>query len=153
MILPLLIGAALAGSHEAAETPKGYMERLYAAYHDPSFNPLDHPGRYFAPKLAAAIEQDARRAKGEVGYLDGDPICQCQDPGGLDARVTGVAKTGRGRAEVRVTIGLAGYDGRPARFSLVQTRNGWRIADVSSPDEPSLLNALEQANRQQREKH
>ena len=153
MILPLLIGAVLAGSHEAAETPKGYMERLYAAYRDPSFNPLAHPGNYFAPKLAAAIQQDSRLAKGEVGYLDGDPICQCQDPDGLNARVTRVTQTGRGRTEVGVTIGLTGYDGRPATFSLVQTKKGWRIADVATPDEPSLLNALEQANRQRRAKH
>ena len=85
MLLALLVAAA-----PVAETPKAYMERLYASYRNPNFNPFDHPERYFAPKLMAAIKEDARLAHGEVGYVDGDPICQCQDPDGLHASVTTV---------------------------------------------------------------
>ena len=46
MLLALLVAAA-----PAAETPKAYMERLYAGYRNSSFNPFDHPERYFAPRL------------------------------------------------------------------------------------------------------
>ena len=94
MLLALLVAAA-----PAAETPKAYMERLYAGYRNSSFNPFDHPERYFAPRLLAAIKEDARLANGEVGYVDGDPICQCQDPDGLHATVTGVTQQGRERHE------------------------------------------------------
>ena len=55
----------------------------------PDYNPFDQPERVFAPPLLAAINEDARLANGEVGYLDGDPLCQCQDAAGLKARVAG----------------------------------------------------------------
>ena len=150
MILPLLIGAAIGASQ--AETPQGYMERLYANYRDPSFNPLAHPDRYFAAPLVAAFKEDTRLARGEIGYLDGDPVCQCQDPDGLRASVTKVIQPTAGKAVVSVSIGFPAYEPRIARFSLVRTSDGWRIADVSSTDEPSLLRAIEESNRAQRSK-
>jgi hypothetical protein len=39
------------------------------------------------------------------------------------------------------------------KFSLLRTAAGWRIADVSSSDEPSLLKALQAANAKARKKH
>ena len=129
------------------------MEQLYARYSDPSFNPLTHADLYFTPKLAAAIEEDSRIAKGEVGYLDGDPICQCQDPAGLQVIVANERMIGADQAEVSVSISLAGYEPRPATFRLVRTKAGWRIADISAVDEASLLRALEKSNRTQRAKH
>nr|NUR37221.1 DUF3828 domain-containing protein [Sphingomonas sp.] len=129
------------------ETPKAYIERVFASYHSPSFNSLDHPGRYFAPKLVAAIAEDARLAGGEVGYLDGDPVCQCQDPAGLHAIVRQVTQQGRDAAKVRVSIAFTGEKPRTATFTLVRTKGGWRIADVSSSGEPSLLTALQTSNR------
>lgn len=151
MILPLLLGAALASSQH--ETPRAYMERLYASYRDSEFNPLTHPARYFSARLVAALDEDARLAHGEVGYVDGDPICQCQDPNGLRAVVTGVSQNGPTKADVRVSISLSGYEARPATFSLIMTRSGWRIDDVSSPDEPSFRRGIEESNRAQRSKH
>ena len=154
LILPFIIGATLgAGGAAAAETPKAYMERLYASYRDASFNPLSHPSLYFTPRLVAALKEDARLAKGEVGYVDGDPICQCQDADGPQAYVTGVTQKAPDQAEVHVSIGLTGYEARPATFSLIMTHRGWRIADVSSPDEPSFLNGIEKSNRDQRAGH
>lgn len=152
MILPLMIAAALDAS-PAGETPKAYMARLYANYLNPSFNPLTRPARFFTKRLVAALDEDSRLADGEVGYLDGDPICQCQAPDGLNAAVTDVIQDDPGKARVRVSIGVAGYEARPATFNLVLTNAGWRIADVSSPDEPSLLLSLEESNSRQRAKH
>jgi len=147
MLLALLVAAA-----SAAETPKAYMERLYASYRDAHFNPFDHPERYFAPKLLAAIKEDARLANGEVGYVDGDPICQCQDPDGLHASVIGVTRQGRDRAIVRVSIAFTGDKPRPTTYTLLHTSAGWRIADVSSADEPSFLGGIEKSNREMRAK-
>ncbi len=151
LILLLLISAAFAASQ--AETPQGYMERLYTHYRVSNFNPLSHPKLYFTPRLAAAIDEDARLANGEVGYLDGDPICQCQDPDGLHATISSVTKKASDKAEVRVSIGFTGYEARTATFSLVQTASGWRIDDVSSADEPSLLRSIEASNHLQRSRH
>lgn len=148
MLLALLVAAA-----PVAETPKAYMERVYASYRQKHFSPFDHPERYFAPKLLAAIKEDARLAKGEVGYVDGDPICQCQDTAGLHSKVVRVTAQGPAKALAEVILDFTDSTARRVRFSLVRTNAGWRIADVSSADEPSFLVGIEKSNRQMRAKH
>lgn len=142
----MMLALALAGT-QASNRPAAFIERIYSSYRQAGFNPLDHPGRYFAPRLLAAISEDARLSKGEVGYLDGDPICQCQDPAGLDASVTKVRMKGPQSAAITVSIRFAGEKPRRATFRLARTKAGWRIADISSPEEPSLLSAIERSNR------
>jgi hypothetical protein len=149
MIVLALFAAAL----QLTETPKSFMQQLYAHYRDPNFSPFTHPDRVFAPKLLAAINEDSKLANGEVGYLDGDPICQCQDASGMRPAITNVTQQGPERATVRVMIAWPHDKPQPVRFSLVWTRSGWRIADTSSPDERSLLAALETSNRKLRAKH
>jgi uncharacterized protein DUF3828 len=149
----ILIPIAAATAQPPAQTPQAYMEHVYANYRNSNFNPLDHPDRYFAPRLVAAISEDARLAKGEVGYVDGDPICQCQDPAGLHAKVTRVTQQSAAKAIADVIIGFTDSTARRVQFSLVRTAVGWRIADVSSSDEPSFLRAIEASNRKGRAHH
>src|SRR5687767_6449422 len=143
----MLIALALAAAAPAADTPRGFVTRLYAGYSTADYSPFKRPERVFAPRLLAAIREDERLAQGEVGYLGGDPVCQCQDATGLQATITGVTPRGSASATVSVSISLHGYPPRPARLSLVRTRAGWRIADISSADEPSLLLGLQQSNK------
>lgn len=145
MLLALLVAAA-----PATETPKAYMERVYASYRDKDFSPFDHPNLYFAPSLLSAIKEDARLAHGEVGYVDGDPICQCQDTDGLHAKVAKVTRQGATKALAEVILDFTDSAARRVKFSLVRTTAGWRIADVSSSDEPSFLGAIEKSNREAR---
>ena len=145
MLIALLLAAA-----PPVESPKSFMARLYSSYRNTSFSPFKHPELFFAPRLLAAINEDSRLAHGEVGYLDGDPICQCQDSSGMRPSITSVTRTSRDKAVVHVSIGWPNEKARPVRFSVVDTSRGWRIADVSSADEPSLLSALEDANRKAR---
>lgn len=133
-----------------AETPTLFISRVYASYRERDFSPFKQPEQYFAPRLLAAINEDSRLNQGEVGYLDGDPICQCQDAAGLSARVTGTTAGGRNRASVSVSISLQGYEPRRATYSLIRTKAGWRISDISSAGEPSLLRGLERSNRKPR---
>lgn len=147
MLLALLVATA-----PTAETPRAYMERIYASYRDKDFSPFDHPNLYFAPRLLAAIKEDARLAHGEVGYVDGDPICQCQDTDGLHAKVAKVTTQGA-KALAEVVLDFTDSTARRVKFSLVRTGAGWRIADVSSPDERSFLGAIEKSNREMRAKH
>jgi hypothetical protein len=147
MLLALLVATA-----PTAETPRAYMERIYASYRDKDFSPFDHPNLYFAPRLLAAIKEDARLAHGEVGYVDGDPICQCQDTDGLHAKVARVTTQGA-KALAEVVLDFTDSTARRVKFSLVRTGAGWRIADVWSPDERSFLGAIEKSNREMRAKH
>jgi hypothetical protein len=149
----MILLAFLMAAAPAAETPKAYMQRLYSSYRQKDFSPFDHPERYFAPKLLAAIREDARLAEGEVGYVDGDPVCQCQDTAGLHASITRVSWQRRDKALVYVSIGFTGDKPRPTTYTLVRTSAGWRIADISSADEPSFLDEINKSNREMRAKH
>jgi hypothetical protein len=149
----MILLALAAATARPAETPQRFMDRLYANYRNEDFSPFSHPKRVFAPRLLAAIGEDSRLARGEVGYLDGDPVCQCQDSSGMHPSVTGVSERTRDKAIVRVSIAWPHDKPTLARFQLVRTPAGWRIADVSSADEPSLLTGLEAANRKARSRH
>jgi hypothetical protein len=149
----ILLFLAAAAAQPQAANPRAFLERTYANYRNPDFNPFSHLDRYFAPRLIAAIREDSRLAHGEVGYVDGDPICQCQDPDGLHARVARVTPQGPGKALAEVIVDFTDSTARRVRFSLVRTVAGWRIADVSSGDEPSFLRAIEDSNRKARRKH
>src|SRR5215471_14325255 len=122
MLLALLVAAA-----QPVESPKAYLERVYASYRDPNFNPLDHPARYFTPRLVAVMNEDARLAHGEVGYVDGDPICHCQDPDGLHAKVLKVTQQGSAKALAEVILDFTDSTARRVKFRLVRTNAGWRI--------------------------
>jgi hypothetical protein len=149
----ILLFLAAAAAHPQAESPKAFMERLYESYRKHDYSPFDHAERVFAPRLLAAINEDSKLAHGEVGYVDGDPVCQCQDADGLHAKVTGVTRQSRDKAVVRVVLDFTDSTARRVRFSLVRTAAGWRIADVSSSDEPSFLHGIEESNREARAKH
>jgi hypothetical protein len=149
MILVLLAAAA---SQPQTESPRAFLEHVYANYKNPDFSPFSHLDRYFAPPLVTAIREDSRLAHGEVGYVDGDPICQCQDPAGMRPKVVGVTQQGKDKATVEVSIAWPNDKPRPTLFSLTRTHAGWRIADVSSADEPSFLRAIEKSNSEQRSK-
>jgi hypothetical protein len=143
-LLALFLGAAV-----PAETPAAFVERLYAGYRDPDYSPLERPERVFAPPLVAAIREDVRLSRDEVGYMDADPLCQCQDPSGMRPRIGTVRLSGRSRASVPVGIDF-GTDRRDLRLSLVRSAAGWRIADVATADEPSMLESLRRFNRRRR---
>lgn len=143
-LLALLLGAAA-----PPETPGAFVERLYAGYRDPDYSPLVRPERVFAPPLVAAIREDQRLSRDEVGYMDADPLCQCQDHAGLQPRIGEVRSSGRARASVSVGLDF-GADRRAVRLSLVRTAAGWRIADVATPDSPSMLRELRRFNRRRR---
>jgi hypothetical protein len=146
----MILLAFLAAAGQPGETPRGFMERLYSNYRQKDFSPFTHADRVFAPSLLAAINEDSRLAHGEVGYLDGDPVCQCQDTRGMRPSITGVSTEGADRATVRVSIRWENDKPTSATFRLIRTPRGWRIADVATSGQPSLLKDLEAVNRRAR---
>lgn len=149
MILFAFAAAAAPAPAAAAETPRRFVERVYAGYRDPDFSPLKRPERVFAPPLVTAIREEARASRGEVGFMDADPLCDCQDPAGMRPSVTEAARTGPAAARVRVALHF-GSETRNLSLKLVRTAAGWRIADISDADEPSLLVDLTAWNRKHR---
>jgi len=145
--------AAIAAAALQPESPRAFLERIYAHYSRSDYSPFNRPGLVFTPRLAAALAEDARLFKNEVGYVDSDPVCQCQDTSGLHARIEKVSNQGPSRAAAQVLVDFTDSTSRHITFSLMRTAAGWRIADVSSPDEPSFLRGLEASNRTARLRH
>ena len=124
----------------AAQT---FVTGLYTAYQrQPG---PDYLGRQiaevFAPDLIALIRREAASVpKGEVGALDGDPICNCQDwlISNVEVKVSGANPGG---AVAEVSFQNAG-EARSVRLDLVSAQGRWRVADVHTPDTPSLAKLL-----------
>jgi len=149
MTLPLILAALLAPA-QPAQSPSDFVARLYARYRAPDYSPFRNPASIFAPPLVAALRENERQSSGEVGYLDADPLCQCQDAAGLRASVAAVRRPRPGAAEVRVRIAFPGGDSRDLRLRLAWTAAGWRVADIATADEPSFLAGLTAWNRRKR---
>lgn len=76
-MLLTLLAATVA---QPASNPRSFAERIieYELHHNGG---LDDPQflSFFTPTLRTAIKRDASGHPGEVGILDYDPLCQCQD--------------------------------------------------------------------------
>jgi hypothetical protein len=142
----ILAALMLAGAAPQNETARAFLERVYADYVLDGLSSLQHVDELFAPGLAAQIRKDAELAGDEVGYLDGDPLCDCQDLGGVKPRIENVEARGSDGAEAKVVMDFGTRDVRTIMLRLEKTSGGWRVADVGTKDEPSLLETLRQSN-------
>lgn len=145
--MSLALATLLLAAGSPAETPRAFVERLYAGYRDADFDPLADPGGVFAPALVAAIREDRRLSSDEVGYMDADPFCQCQDAAGFRPAIRNVDHPSRDKATALVRLDFGDPERRELRLRLVRTSLGWRVADLVAEDEPSLLRSLTRSNR------
>lgn len=140
----MILFALLLAASQPAEDPAAFIRRVYAGYDHSGYSPLLNPEKLFSPKLTAAIRQDS--SGGEVGYLDGDPLCDCQDYDRISANIVSMRRPSAKLATAQVQVTLGPNEVRDLKLSLVLTRSGWRIADVVDPRGHSLLKELRQAN-------
>ena len=126
-----------------------FVAAIYAHYPTaekrPSFDPLAGglERALFDAPLVALIHEDRRLVHGEVGALDGDPFCDCQDDSGMKFVVGAGKAAGAGVAKVEVMA--SGSDLKtPERLTvdLVWTPAGWRVHDIHTPNTPSLRGLL-----------
>ena len=139
----ILVALALAAS-PAAETPREFIARVYSEYRSEGFSPLAKPELYFSAKLTGAIREDS--GDGEVGYLDGDPLCDCQDYERLSATVLQLRQPSRSVSIAHVRVVLSQDATRNLQLRLIRTASGWRIDDVIGADHRSLLRELQRSN-------
>lgn len=135
------------------------MTWLYSHYPQPAqasakgsfFEPTGRSASlvFDAPMIALMRENDRLTPKGDVGAIDSDPICDCQDDSGLIAKVGEIVATGPDTATAAVDLrfSLASPpEVRHLKFSLVTQAGQWRIHDIDDGDTPSLRAYLTQAN-------
>ncbi len=132
-----------------AETPEAFVRRIYAKqYRDngPGVS-TDRPkgAAFFTAELLDQFAKDSELAHGEVGAIDQDPVCDCQDWGKLKIKQLTVAPAEAGAVKARVDLTNLG-EAYTLTLTLQPTPAGWRIADVGSKDTASLLAYIKNAN-------
>ena len=155
--IALLSAALLSAAPANAAEPAGaraFLQRLYSHYPMAGGRtPFDPTGRsasaVFDAGMIALIREDRRLAKGEVGAMDSDPLCQCQDDRGMKVDVGSPVATGPHTATAPVVLRFSEAsppDIQQVEFSLVLVNGQWRIHDIKSADTPSLRAYLIKAN-------
>jgi hypothetical protein len=146
-----MVAPALAAGGPDATAARAFLLKLYSHYpqkqNGPFFDPVDkNAADVFEPGMIAAFKEDSRLAKGEVGFVDGDPICMCQDDGGMTWKMVSVTIKGA-NADAVVNLNWPGGDARAVTIHLVPVKGQWRIYDLSTKDEPSYRADLLKANK------
>lgn len=144
--IALLIGLVTAPAAQAQDlkTAEAFVKGLYTAYKSKG-----HPIAMTSPKaatilessLVALLQTDEKLLGGEVGGLEVDPICQCQD---FDIRTVAVTVTADGDGKAKAIASFHNLDAdEKVNFDLVAVGTGWRIFDIHAADMPSLRKLLE----------
>ena len=146
-VAPVLVIALLAapGAAFAQDLPaaQAFVLKLYDAYeHGPEPRYLDRQAKaVFSPALLALMRRDtALTPKGDVGALDGDPFCDCQDY--AITKVT-VAVAAQGKDRARADVHFRNFDTPTAvTLDLISVKGRWRVDDIHTADMPSLSRLL-----------
>ena len=144
-LLFISLPAASALGQDAASA-KNFVESLYRHYTKNSKG-IDFSGpkalNYFTASLNALMDADAKAVgPGEVGVLDGDPICSCQDWDGIWDLKIDVRMLANDRAKADVSFALfapkagADRDLRSLEMTLASNENHWRIDNILDKSDP-----------------
>jgi hypothetical protein len=138
----LFLGTAAARAGEpTAASAEQFLRGLYAKYtHNGKPTPFVYPdAKNIADAgMMALLKRDRDKSNGEVGAMDSDPICRCQDWESIKVKSVQVRMQGTNAANADVTMSDMG-DVQKIHYSLVWTTEGWRIHDIGAKDEPSLV--------------
>jgi hypothetical protein len=142
---PLTGRAAIYAAGE--KDAEAFVRALYAnaaapVANDPAAATIS-PGRdpLYSRTLNALIGVDFREAKGEVPYLNYDPVCACQDADGF--ALTGLKMTPDGDKAASADVTFTNHgETQQQTLKLVKEGPMWRIADVVDAKGNSLHDAL-----------
>ena len=125
-----------------------FIRQTYKRYDTkPVYGP-DYLGRaastVFSPSLVKLIRRDQRINRGYVPTLDWDPICSCQDFGGLKLNDLQIVKGSNHQATASVTLFFSpSVTTEHLRLHLIWLPQGWRIDDIETKETPSLRKLLQ----------
>lgn len=142
------LGDALGGTGET-DGAEAFVRSVYASYsRDPEARPPmagDSP-LVWSDRMMSLIARNEDLAKGEMPYIEADPICNCQDWDNLLVTETSVGRAPDGAVLVTTRF----MNGGQEQVSLLKlegnSSRGWRITDVLTPGYPGLYESLEASN-------
>ena len=136
--------AAASTSADDIRSARAFLSHIYAGYHpDAGLDAILPDEEVYTPALIAAMQANSDAYAGEVGYLDGDPLCDCQDTA-QDLRQLSFDIQPLAGGQLRASTQLDDAQ-QPLQLQLTLQRQGssWRVADIATPRAPSLLQALQ----------
>ncbi len=150
ILILAILALAQSGNAQIEASPDAFVRHLYALYaHPAGANGPSFLGRdgneAFSLSLLGLIHADRRAARGQVGKLDGDPVCDCQDSDGLQLNHLTISNQTQNHATAHVALRFAGppsSDDHKLTLYLIRTDSGWRIDDISTGWTASLRKFL-----------
>jgi hypothetical protein len=142
--------AAAAPASSDADDVKAFLEGVYAHYKTSSsnstFQPFDANGpEVLDPDTFALMKADEKALNGDLGDIDSDWLCDCQDYQSITATISvqsATPTTAKATADFHDVIDTSPKPHRDT-FDLVKTPAGWRIHDMGTADQPSLRKVLQ----------
>jgi hypothetical protein len=129
----LLLGALPLGAQaEPQQSAQAFLEALYAPYRARSVTgqPYTDAERFFEPTLVAAMQRDYQLAQknGVPPTLNGDPFVDAQEWDVSDLSIQAAVSGGQATGMVSF---VNFKQKKTLAVELVQTKAGWRIADIA----------------------
>jgi Protein of unknown function (DUF3828) len=129
-----------------ADSARTFVESLYKLYTKGGEGvPLSRPheSRYYHSSLLALMRADEKAVgPGDVGAIDGDPVCGCQDWEGIWNLHIDIQLQSPDRAVADASFALSApahggsQDARRIIMTLVPENGKWRIWDVRDDSDP-----------------
>ncbi len=153
-LLAVVMPAGLSSAQDA-KSAKAFLASIYRHYENGG-NGINignrDADRYFSASLLALVQADAKAAGPQnVGAIDADPICACQDWEGiwnLDI-VVNVGEAKHAQAAVSFSLSPSrnyrNDASRSLRIKLISVRGGWKIDDIIDLTDPKAPYALRKA--------
>ena len=157
-VITCLIALPALAAAPDANSARAFVQGLYKHYpqkgQGPVFAPTDtDAAKVFDPGMVKAFRDDTRLAGGEVGFIDSDPICDCQDDDGLRSAIQSVTMTGAASADAVVKLSFPNDKPIIQTLHLAVVKGAWRIHDITTPDEKSFRADLLKANAAAAHRH
>jgi hypothetical protein len=142
--------AATAAASTDADDVKAFLEGLYAHYKTSSsnstFQPFDADGpQVLDADTLALMKADEKALNGDLGDIDSDWLCDCQDYQSITATIAVQSATPTAAKATSDFHDVLDTSPKPHHdtFDLVKTPAGWRIHDLGTGDQPSLRKVLQ----------
>lgn len=116
------------GDKRSADT---FLQDIYAHYRENGEGIPTSDARVYSRALRTLMHADATAAgEGNVGLLDYDPLCDCQD---FDIKTATFVYTPAGKDRLDAAVSFHNLDADESlHLLLVRAPDGWRIDDVIS---------------------
>ncbi len=112
-----------------ANSARAFVQQVYSDYANPDErHQQQRQDKFYTRQLLHTIVADRTGHPGEVGNLDWDPICACQDPGDPgDLKLQSIALSATGRRRLKAEVAFT-ITGQPDTVTLSLLKNTSRLA-------------------------